>query len=110
MRSTSSRPWARPESLGNAVAVASPGGNVSVVGVFQQPVSINAPRMLARNVSLSIGMGDFGHIRELVGLIETGRLDLTPIVTHRMGFDDVLRAYEIFAKRRDDAIKILLTT
>lgn len=97
------------ESLNNAVAVASPGGAVSVVGVFQQPVSINAPRMLAKNVSLTIGMGDLGHIAELVSLIETDRLDLTPLVTHRMKLDEVLRAYEIFEKRIDGAIKILLT-
>jgi alcohol dehydrogenase len=99
----------RQESLNNAVAVASPGGAVSVVGVFQQPVSINAPRMLAKNVNLTIGMGDLGHIAELVSLIETGRLDLTPLVTHRMKLDEVLRAYEIFEKRIDGAIKILLT-
>jgi len=100
----------RSESLANAVAVASPGGSVSVVGVFQQPVSINAPRMLAKNVSLSMGMGDLGRIREVTDLIATERLDLTPIITHRMGFDEVLNAYEIFEKRTDGAIKILLTT
>lgn len=99
----------RQESLSNAVAVASPGGAVSVVGVFQEPVTINAPRMLAKNVSLSIGMGDLGDIRELVALIEAGRLDLTPMVTHRMKLDDALRAYEIFEKRIEGAIKILLT-
>jgi alcohol dehydrogenase len=99
----------RQETLGNAVAVTAPGGSVSVVGVFQQPVSINAPRILAKNLSLSMGMGDLGHMRELVDLIQTGRLDLTTIITHRMSLDDVLRAYEIFEKRIDGAIKILLT-
>ena len=99
----------RQESLGNALAVAAPGGTVSVVGVFQQPVLINAPRMLARNVSLTMGMGDLGHIKELVGLIQAGRLDLTPIITHRMALDEAGRAYEIFEKKADGAIKILLT-
>jgi threonine dehydrogenase-like Zn-dependent dehydrogenase len=32
------------------------------------------------------------------------------VVTHRMSFDDVIRAYEIFDKRLEGAIKILLTT
>jgi alcohol dehydrogenase len=99
----------RQETLGNAVAVAAPGGNVSVVGVFQQPVTINAPRMMAKNVCLTMGMGDLGHIKELVDLIRTGRLDLTAIITHRMKLDDAIRAYEIFEKREDGAIKILLT-
>ena len=98
------------ETLGNAVAVASPGGRVSVVGAFQQPTSVNAPRMQAKNVSLTMGMGDLGHIRELLDFIQQGKLDLTPLVTHRMRLDEATRAYEIFDKRLEGAIKILLTT
>ena len=41
----------------NAVAVAAPGGVVSVVGVFQHPVSVNAPRMLAKNLTIDHGDG-----------------------------------------------------
>jgi len=98
------------ETLNNAVAVAAPGGGVSAVGVFQQPVSVNAPRMMAKNVSLAMGMGDLGRIRELVDLIETGRLDLTPLINHSMRLDEADRAYEIFDTRADGAIKVLLTT
>lgn len=96
------------EALANAVAVAAPGGIVSVVGVFQQPVTVNAPRLLARNVALCMGMGDLGRMNDLLGLIRTGRLDLRPIITHRMKLDDAPRAYELFDGREDGAIKILL--
>ncbi|OFW61859.1 MAG: hypothetical protein A2133_02595 [Actinobacteria bacterium RBG_16_64_13] len=98
----------RQETLGNAVAVAAPGGTVEVVGVFQQPVSVNAPRMMAKNVSLTMGMGDLGHIKELIGLIQSGRLDLTPLITHRMKLDEAVRAYEVFEKRSEGVVKILL--
>ena len=74
----------KQETLNNAVAVAAPGGVVSVVGVFQQPVSVNAPRMFAKNLTLTIGMGDLGRIQELIDLIAAGRLDLTPLLTHRL--------------------------
>lgn len=99
----------RQETLNNAIAVSAPGGAVSVVGVFQQPVSINAPRMLAKSTTLTIGMGDLGRIQELIDLIAAGRLDLTPLITHRMPLDDVIAAYDIFERRTDGAIKILLT-
>lgn len=98
----------RQETLGNAVAVAAPGGSVSVVGVFQQPTPLNLPRMLAKNVSFSIGMGDLGNIGRLVDLIAEGRLDLTPIITHRLPLADAVRAYEIFEKRTDGAVKVVL--
>jgi alcohol dehydrogenase len=100
----------KQETLNNAVAVAAPGAAVSVVGVFQQPVSVNAPRMFAKNASLTLGMGDLQRIRELSGLIEAGSLDLTPLITHHLPFDEVLRAYQIFEKRADGVIKVLLTT
>jgi alcohol dehydrogenase len=100
----------KQESLNNAVAVAAPGGVVSVVGAFQQPVSINAPRMTAKNLTVAMGMGDLGRVKQLVGLIEEGKFDLTPIITHRMPLDEATRAYEIFDKRLEGAIKILLTT
>jgi alcohol dehydrogenase len=99
----------KQETLNNAVAVSAPGGVVSVVGVFQQPVSINAPRMLAKNTTLTIGMGDLGRIQELIDLIAADKLDLTPLITHRLPLADALAAYEIFEKRTDGAIKILLT-
>lgn len=99
----------KQETLNNAVAVSAPGGIVSVVGVFQQPVSVNAPRMLAKNLTLTVGMGDLGRIQELIDLSAAGRLDLTPLITHRLPLADAIEAYEIFEKRTDGAIKVLLT-
>jgi alcohol dehydrogenase len=99
----------KQETLANAVAVSAPGAAISVVGVFQQPVSVNAPRMLAKNLTLTTGMGDLGRIKELIDLIAAGRLDLTPLITHRLPLAEAVRAYEIFEKRTDGAIKVLLT-
>jgi alcohol dehydrogenase len=100
----------KQETLNNSVAVAAPGATVSVVGVFQQPVSVNAPRMLAKNLTLTIGMGNLSYIPEVIDLIVSGRLDLTPLISHRLPLDQAVHAYEIFEKRADGAIKVLLTT
>ncbi len=54
-------------------------------------------------------MGDLGRIKELIDLIAAGRLDLTPLITHRLPLAEAVRAYEIFEKRTDGAIKVLLT-
>jgi alcohol dehydrogenase len=100
----------KQETLGNAVHVAAPGATLSVVGVFQQPVPVNAPRMLAKNLTLTIGMGDLGYMPDLLALIGSGRLDLTMLITHRLSLDEALHAYDIFERRTDGAIKVLLTT
>ena len=98
----------RPETLTAGLLAAAPGGTVSVVGVFPEPVLVPIPRMMARNVSLSVGMGNLRHVRELVGLLGSDRLDLTPIITHRLPLDEVVRGYEIFEQKLDGAIKVLL--
>ena len=100
----------KEESLENAIRSAAAGGVISVVGAFQNPIKINAPRMQMKNVTVTMGMGDLGRMKELVDVIEQGKLDVTPVVTHRMKFDDVIRAYEIFDKRLEGAIKILVVT
>jgi len=98
----------KQESLANSIAVAAPGGVVSVLGAFQDPIMINAPRMQAKNLTVAMGMGDLGRMRELLDAIVAGRLDVTGIITHRMGLDEAIKAYEIFDKKLDGAIKILL--
>jgi len=98
----------KQESLGNSVAVSAPGGVVSVVGAFQQPTTVNAPRMQAKNVTLSMGLGDLSLMKELIDLIRLGRLDLTSLITHRFSLDEAERAYEVFDKRLEGAIKVIL--
>jgi len=98
----------RPETLATCLSAVAPGGTVSVVGVSQKSVEIPLPRLLNKNVSIQMGLGNLGHMGRLLGLIEAGRLDLTPLITHRLSLDDGLRGYEIFEKRMDGAVKVLL--
>jgi threonine dehydrogenase-like Zn-dependent dehydrogenase len=43
-----------------------------------------------------------------VDMIAQGRLDVTPLITHRFPFHRAQEAFETFAGRRDGAIKVLL--
>ena len=36
------------------------------------------------------------------------RIDVSPLITHTMPFQDIQEAYEIFAERRDEAIKVFI--
>jgi alcohol dehydrogenase len=98
----------RPDTLGTAMAAVAPGGMVSVVGLFQEAVPVPVPRLTQRNVTLRMGLGDLSHMALLLRLIEAGRLDLTPLITHRLPLDMGPRGYEIFEQRLDGAVKVLL--
>ena len=48
-----------------------------------------------------------GHVDRVLGMIASGSLDPTPLVTHHMALDDAPEAYEVYARR--EALKIVLT-
>ena len=49
-----------------------------------------------------------GHIEACVDLVTQGRMDLSHLVTHRMTFDDVQRAYDMYSEKSDNVIKVVM--
>ena len=49
------------------------------------------------------------RMRRLMALVQRGRLDLTPLLTHRFPLDRIGEAYDLFANRRDGVLKVAIT-
>jgi threonine dehydrogenase-like Zn-dependent dehydrogenase len=47
-------------------------------------------------------------MRRLMALIDQRRVDLSPLVTHHFGLDDIAAAYELFSHQRDGVLKVAL--
>jgi threonine dehydrogenase-like Zn-dependent dehydrogenase len=86
------------------------GGTISIVGVFpSDKVGVSLRDMLRWNIQMRAGRANVVHMERLVSLIEGGKLDLRSLITHRMSLDEAPKAYEMFAARSQDVIKIILT-
>lgn len=48
------------------------------------------------------------NVQTCVDLVASGQLDLSYLVTHRLPFEEVGRAYDLFCERKDNAIKVLI--
>src|SRR5690606_40782614 len=48
------------------------------------------------------------YMDELYGLVESGRVELADILTHKMPLDQASHAYDIFKKKEDDCVKVIL--
>ena len=85
-------------------------GSVSVVGVFSQAAEFPLQEYCAKGngVRLSIGLGYIGRTAKLFGLLESGRVDLSPFITHTFPLSEALEAYEVFENHQDDCIKVVL--
>jgi threonine dehydrogenase-like Zn-dependent dehydrogenase len=47
------------------------------------------------------------HMQRLMELVRHGRLDLTPLLTHKFPLDRT-EAYKLFGERRDNVIKVAI--
>lgn len=111
-----------PETFRAAVSVPRPGGCVSMVGIFavhELALPTHNPyfgepshfRWQFNQLRLVTTRCPSGHYRlnQLMRLVKHGRVDLTPLFTHRMKLAEADKAYDIFRNRRDGVIKIAIT-
>ena len=86
------------------------GGVVSVVGVYGYPYD-NFPwhQFFDKGLSLRAGQAPVHkYIDELMHLIEDGRIVTDDIITHRLPLAEASHAYDIFNKKLDNCVKVVL--
>ena len=100
----------RPHVLRQAIMACRKGGTISVPGVYVGLVD-HLPFGAAMNKGLTFKMGQT-HVQKympmLFDLIESGEIDPSTIITHKMSLNDAPHGYDIFNKKEDDCIKIVL--
>ena len=47
-------------------------------------------------------------MRRLMEIVRSGRIDLTPLLTHTFSLDEIGDAYELFGERRDGVLKVAI--
>jgi threonine dehydrogenase-like Zn-dependent dehydrogenase len=101
----------RVELITQAATVVRHGGRVAVIGVLTEPVAALPWFLLfMKNLSLRTGLvNPQVYIPKLLPLIETGRIDPTQIVTHRLPLSDGPRGYEVFDGHEENVLKVVLT-
>ena len=68
---------------------------------------VNAlPEMYGKNLTFKTGGVDGCDCEEILRLIEEGKIDTTPLITHRYKLADIEAAYHLFENKLDRVIKI----
>lgn len=90
-----------------------PGGTLSSLGVYSTDLTIPLDAFTAglgdNKIVTSLCPGGKERMRRLMAVLESERLDLTPLVTHRFKLDDIVEAYDLFSHQRDGVLKIAIT-
>lgn len=75
------------------------GGRLVLVGYTHEDVSLNAGRMMYREMEVlgSLGCRPVDYPR-IIGMIQTGKIRLKPVVTHRLPLDKINNALDLLRK------------
>jgi threonine dehydrogenase-like Zn-dependent dehydrogenase len=87
-----------------------PGGTVSVIGVYGGLVD-KFPMGALMNKGLTIRSGQchvLRYLRPLLERIESGEIDPSFVITHRLPLDEAPKGYELFKNKQDDCLKVVL--
>jgi len=85
------------------------GGTIANIGVYSQSAELNKQALWTKNITIRMGVVNTTTIPLLLNTILGGKLDPGQLITHRLPFAEILRAYELFAHAgREQAVKIVL--
>jgi alcohol dehydrogenase len=96
-----------------ALRVLRPGGTLSSLGVYSTDLTIPLGAFAAglgdHRIVTTLCPGGKERMRRLMAVIQSGRVDLGAMVTHRYKLDDIEAAYELFGHQRDGVLKVAIT-
>jgi threonine dehydrogenase-like Zn-dependent dehydrogenase len=100
----------RPHALRQAILSCRNGGIVSVIGVYGGFVDkFPAGAWMNRALTLRTGQCHVQrYMARLLAHIESGEIDPTRVITHRLPLDQAPHGYQIFRDKQDDCEKVVL--
>ena len=100
------------ETFESCLRALKPAGVLSSLGVYSgkltMPLDAIAAGLGDHKVVTTLCPGGKERMRRLMNVVESGRVDLKPLVTHRFGLDEIEDAYDLFANQRDGVLKVAI--
>ena len=106
------------EALGTAQTFESalrclrPGGTLSSLGVYsgklEMPHDAFAAGLGDHRIVTTLCPGGKERMRRLLSLVQSGRFDPTPLITHRFSLDEITEGYRLFGEQSDGVLKVAI--
>ena len=101
----------RPIALRECIYACRKGGTISIPGVYSGFID-KIPFGAAFGKALTFKMGQthvHRYMRPLLELIQSGAIDPSFLITHRVPLSQASEAYDMFCNKEDSCIKVVLT-
>jgi len=99
-----------PSAIQQALRLARPGGRVALMGIPSKEVSLAvAEDLIFKGLTVQgiVGRRLYDTWYTMKALLASGRLDVSPVLTHRLPFDDFAQGMELM--RSGQCGKVVLT-
>lgn len=100
----------KPFALRQAIQACRKGGTISIPGVYAGYLD-KFPMGAAFAKGLTLKMGQthvHKYMRPLMNLIEDGKIDPTVVITHRLNLSEAAEGYQMFNKKEDNCVKVVM--
>lgn len=96
----------------NCLRALRPGGTLSSLGIYSGKLAIPIDAYVGglgdHAIVTTLCPGGKERMRQLMEMVRHGRLDLTPLLTHRFALRDIVEAYDLFGHQRDGVLKVAI--
>ena len=87
---------------------ARPNAIVTVAALYDRPQILPLPEMYGKNLTFKTGGVDGCDCAEILHLIEEGKIDTVPLITHRFPLSRIEEAYRVFESKSGGVIKVAI--
>ena len=98
----------RESALAQAIKMTKSGGRISIVSFYEKEITIPIDDVVIRCITVKGAAGQFGNPEKVCKIMSEYDRKLTPIITHRIPFDDCLDVFENEEKYHNDKIKVMV--
>jgi threonine dehydrogenase-like Zn-dependent dehydrogenase len=100
-----------PEALNAAITACRKGGRIAAIGAYAGMANhFMIGAFMEKCLSMRSGQTPVHRYwNDLLGMIRSGKLDPSVVITHHMPLSEGPRAYQMFNDKQDNVIKVVLT-
>jgi alcohol dehydrogenase len=98
-----------PASFELCEEIVAPGGTIANIGVHGTKVDLHLERLWSQNITITTRLVDTVTTPMLLKTVRSGRIDPTKLITHRFKLEQILDAYDTFARAAQTrALKVII--
>lgn len=98
-----------PATFGLCQDIVAPGGTIANIGVHGAKVDLHLERLWSHNISITTRLVDTVTTPMLLKTLASKKLDPSRLITHRFKLDDIIKAYDTFARAPEThALKVII--